>query len=171
MVVKRFAGNIIGRTMPKEEEEVELVVQCDKDDQDSTNSAALTAQSDAEERSAAKATSEMFFWFGTLTVVSTILTVTNKYLMKQYPFPNMILLLQSAMSALLLCGASLFRMTDIKPISLGQISIFLVSSLFKVAQGFSDAVAERQRTDGNGQRHDRADLDVLVGRRFRLRCG
>ena len=88
----------------------------------------------AEERSAAKATSEMFFWFGTLTVVSTILTVTNKYLMKQYPFPNMILLLQSAMSALLLCGASLFRMTDIKPISLGQISIFLVSSLFKVAQ-------------------------------------
>ena len=117
--------------MPKEGDEVELIV---RRDQDSAQSAAPAAQSNADEPKTAKATSEMFFWFSTLAVVSTILTVTNKYLMKQYPFPNMILLLQSAMSALLLCGAGLLGMTDIKPVSLRQASIFLVSSLFKVAQ-------------------------------------
>ena len=113
--------------MGKEEDQVELIVRRE-------NEPVKADHAPDPQGNDGKRTPEIVFWFGTLAIVSTILTVTNKYLMKQYPFPNAILLIQSAMSALILCGAGIAGVADIKPMTSRQVRIFLVSSLFKVAQ-------------------------------------
>jgi drug/metabolite transporter (DMT)-like permease len=86
----------------------------------------LVAHSDDASRSV--------LWFGTLAVVSTILTVVNKLLMIEYPFANTILLLQSTMSAALLGLAKHAGWIEVHKITFHQCSIFLASSIIKVLQ-------------------------------------
>jgi len=84
---------------------------------------------------------EITIWFGTLAVASTILTVGNKAIMHEFNYANMVLLLQSLLSALILCGAALTGLIDVNPITSAQIRIFLMSSVLKVLQVVSSLMA------------------------------
>ena len=61
----------------------------------------------------AAAVRELVVWFGTLTIASTIMTVANKAIMLKFRYANMVLLLQSLLSAAVLIGAKAFGWIEV----------------------------------------------------------
>lgn len=84
---------------------------------------------------------ELVVWFGTLTVASTILTVANKAIMLKFRYANMVLLLQSLLSAGVLIAAKATGRIKVNPITTSQVQIFLVSSILKVLQVVTSLLA------------------------------
>lgn len=84
---------------------------------------------------------ELVVWFGTLTVASTIMTVANKAIMLNFNYANMVLLLQSVLSAAVLVGAKVGGYIKVNPITRSQVKIFLASSVLKVLQVVTSLLA------------------------------
>jgi drug/metabolite transporter (DMT)-like permease len=74
------------------------------------------------------------FWFAVLFVISIVMTVGNKFVMVAFKYPNLVTLMQTGTctAALALCKA--FGIADIKPITLNQWLVFLMTAVLLAIQ-------------------------------------
>ena len=77
---------------------------------------------------------EIVFWLGMLFLASVTMTVGNKYVMKEYPFANILTLLQNGCCVMMLLGGHRAGFIDFKEFKARQWKIFSVNAIFLTMQ-------------------------------------
>eukprot|EP00938_MAST-03A_sp_MAST-3A-sp1_P001581 g1581.t1 len=77
---------------------------------------------------------EIVFWLGMLFLASVTMTVGNKYVMKEYPFANILTLLQNGCCVMMLLGGNRAGFIDFKEFKARQWKIFSVNAIFLTMQ-------------------------------------